>query len=468
MTRRLLVTYVSFALLILLGLELPLAFAQHRNEQQQAFEELEHDAEVLAVFVDLAVARHDVPQMEFLARESALRLGGQVDVTNARGELLASTNRPGPPFAATSGEDIQAVLHGHGRVSTRTVRSAGVPMLSVAVAVNPGLAPRGALRVSVPAAAVAKRVKQFQLLLVAAGLLVLTGAAVIAFALARWISRPIRALELTTRTMTDGSPLTALSTTTGPPEVHRLASTFQATADRLNGLIASQRSFNGHASHQLKTPLAALRLRLENLEPDIMTAGGQNLRAALNETDRLARMVESLLAMTRAEQTTLPRETDALAGTVAERTGFWAPLATSEGVLLRAGGPDDTTVQAIPAAVDQILDNLLSNALRVAPRGSTVTITWRPVPHAESRPMVELHVLDEGPGLTADQRTRALDPFWRAPGAGTDGTGLGLSLVRTLAEASGGTALLRAGRAGGLDAVVTLPAGSAMAEPRRT
>jgi signal transduction histidine kinase len=71
---------------------------------------------------------------------------------------------------------------------------------------------------------------------------------------------------------------------------------------------------------------------------------------------------------------------------------------------------------------------------------------------------VELHVIDEGPGLTADQRTRALDPFWRAADAAKDGTGLGLSLVHKLAEVGGGTAELRLAEPQGIDAVVTFPA----------
>ena len=114
-------------------------------------------------------------------------------------------------------------------------------------------------------------------------------------------------------------------------------------------------------------------------------------------------------------------------------------------------------MQAVPGAVDEIIDNFLSNALRATPPDSTITVTWRPARPTGETPMIELHVLDQGPGLTADDCARALDPFWRAPGMTKDGTGLGLSLVRKLAEASGGRALLRPGHPAGIDAVVILP-----------
>jgi signal transduction histidine kinase len=457
MTRRLLLSYLTFALLILVGLEVPLGYGQQRNEQHEAFQQLEHDAEVLAVFVDSDLSSNDMAQIDMLAHESAQRLGGQVDVVNAQGDLLSSTHQPTNVSAFAS--EIRAVLSGQGRISTRTTLSGGVEMMSVVVSVHPGLAPHGAIRVSVPTEAmIGACVERFRLILVGIGLLVLAAAAAMAFALARWISRPVRALEQATRTLADATSPPPLPTTSGPPELRRLATTFAATADRLHGLIASQRSFIGHASHQLKTPLAALRLRLENLEPDIAAAGHSNLQAALTETDRLAQMVESLLTMARCEQNTLPRERIGLAEAVAERISFWTPLAASHAVRISASGPDDAHVQAIPAAVDQILDNLLSNALRAAPHGSTITVTWQSAPHTDGTPMMELHVIDNGPGLTAQQRARALDPFWRAPGMAKDGTGLGLALVRKLAEVSGGHATLKPGHPVGIDAVVALPA----------
>jgi signal transduction histidine kinase len=331
--------------------------------------------------------------------------------------------------------------------------------MSVAVPIHPGVAAQGAIRVSVPTEPLTSHIHRFWTILIIAGAAVLLLVALVAFALARWISKPVLALERATRRLADGTPLPQVSTTTGPPELRSLAITFHTTATRIQALIESQRSFIGHASHQLKTPLAALRLRLENLEPHITTEGDSNLQAALTETDRLAQMVETLLTMARSERTKLPREHVALTSAVAERISHWSPLAAQHSARLVAAGPDDAQVWAIPGAVDQILDNLLANALRVAPAHSTLNVTWRVRPNnGQDTPTVELHVIDEGPGLTAEQRTRALDPFWRAPDAAKGGTGLGLSLVHKLAQSGGGTAELRLAEPHGIDAVVTFPA----------
>jgi signal transduction histidine kinase len=446
-------TYLTFALLILVSLEVPLGYVYHRSEEQHAFGQLEHDAEVLAAFVDTALSDEHPAQIHLLAHESAQRLGGHVDVVDARGELLSSTHpEKHPPGTLAVAPDIHTVLSGKGRISTRTAESGEVDIMSVAVPIHPGIASRGAIRVSVPTEAMTSRIERFWLILGIVGIAVLILVALIAFALARWISKPVRELERATRRLADGTAPSATSTT-GPPELRRLAATFYATANRMQALIESQRSFIGHASHQLKTPLAALRLRLENLEPDITAEGGKNLQAALTETDRLAQMVETLLAMARAEQTTLPRHPVAMASAVSDRIFLWSPLADEHGVRLTADGDGcGTQVWAIPGAVDQIIDNLVSNALRVAPRGSTISIGWRP-----ADPLVELHVVDEGPGLTAEQRDQALEPFWRAPDAAKGGTGLGLSVVRKLAEAGGGTVALRPADGTGIDAVVTFP-----------
>jgi signal transduction histidine kinase len=222
-------------------------------------------------------------------------------------------------------------------------------------------------------------------------------------------------------------------------------------AARLGRLLDSQRAFVADASHQLRTPLTALRLRLENLEATMPPTAAEDLRAAAAETGRLARLVDGLLTLARAEAAPGRREVVDLATVVADRQVAWTPLAAEQDVALTVEPGSAVPVWAAKGAVEQVLDNLLANALRVAPVGSRVELAIR-----QAGGWVELHVIDQGPGMSAEQRDRAFDRFWRGSVTDSEGTGLGLAIVRQLLEASGGTAELRSNPGGGLDAVARL------------
>ncbi|MBP5893798.1 MULTISPECIES: sensor histidine kinase [Streptomyces] len=507
MTRRLLLSYLSLAALVLLGLEIPLGFVYSRAERERIVNAANDEAESVAAYTALSLAAGRQDELAERARHCAERIGGKVVIVDADGNLLASSHSLSDDEEKTlpTQPEISAALRGRATTDVRTTTTGGVHYLAVAAPVGhatPETGPRpgderapgagsvtvadstpstasattadtaagattvtaqGAVRVTLPTTMVHARVFAVWLLLALAGLAVLTGVAAVAFAFARWTGRPIRQLEEATHRLAEGGRATSVVVTSGPPEVRSLAAAFNTTAARLEHLLASQRAFAGEASHQLKTPLAALRLRLENLEPDIARRARPSLDAAVTETDRLARMVEGLLAMARLEEAAaIPAQVD-LGAICAERHRTWGPLFERGGVslVLFAGvvGP----VTAVPGAVEQILDNLLSNALRASPTHSTVTMELRlhvPARRAlrEARPhWVDLHVTDEGPGMTPEQRARAFDRFWRAPGAPKGGTGLGLSLVQRLAHASGGEVTLREAATGGLDAVVRLP-----------
>jgi signal transduction histidine kinase len=137
----------------------------------------------------------------------------------------------------------------------------------------------------------------------------------------------------------------------------------------------------------------------------------------------------------------------------------WRPAAERRRVELEKRGEPDLQALATPGALDQVLDNLLSNALAVSPLGSTIAVEA----HADGE-RVEIHVVDEGPGMSADERRRAFDRFWRAGAAGT-GTGLGLAVVHRLVTADGGTIELREAAGGGLDAAIVLRRGPNTARP---
>jgi signal transduction histidine kinase len=175
-------------------------------------------------------------------------------------------------------------------------------------------------------------------------------------------------------------------------------------------------------------------LRLENLEPVP--------EQAIAETERLARLVDELLELARADAAAGPAADVDLAQLARRRVETWRPLAEERGVELVAAG-NGAVVRAGEGRVEQVLDNLLSNALDASPEGATIRVEA----HGG-----ELHVLDAGRGLTAEQRKRAFDRFWRA-GSGA-GSGLGLAIARRLVEADEGTIELRPASGGGVDAVV--------------
>ncbi|MFI9818946.1 sensor histidine kinase [Streptomyces sp. NPDC052013] len=466
MTRRLLLSYLSLAALVLVCLEIPLGFVYSRAERERVVNAARTEAESVAAYTALSLATgraaRDLPAR---VAHCARRIGGKVVIVDASGAPLAAshplTARASRALASRPG--IQAALHGTASVDVRTSTIGGVEYLSVAAPVGEGGRPLGAVWLTVPTRTVHERVHQVWLLLAVGGLGVLTAVAVAGFAFARWAARPIRQLERATHALGDGGRFAPVPVTKGPPEVRGLAAAFNHTAARFAHLLASQRAFAGEASHQLKTPLAALRLRLENLEPHVSARARGSLDAALTETDRLARMVEGLLAMARLEERAATPAPVDIGEICAERHRSWAPMFAQRDVSLVLFAGSVGPVLAVPGAVEQILDNLLSNALRASPADSTVTIELRlhtPARRAlrDSRPCrVDLHVTDEGPGMTAEQRARAFDRFWRAPGAPKGGTGLGLALVQRLAHASGGEASLHAAATGGLDAVISLP-----------
>ncbi|MGA5447486.1 sensor histidine kinase [Streptomyces umbrinus] len=471
MTRRLLLSYLSLAVLLLLCLEIPLGFVYSRGERERVTNMAKDEAESVSAYASLALSMGGRAGEDLPGRVSrcAERIDGKVVIVDRSGALVTSSHTLSATetqgLAARPG--IAAALRGTATQDVRTSTIGGVQYLSVAAPIAHGSYKQGAVWITLPTQMVHARVHHVWLLLALGGLAALTAVAVIGFAIARWTGRPIRELELATHELADGGPSTPVAITKGPPEVRSLAATFNRTAARLEHLLASQRAFAGEASHQLKTPLAALRLRLENLESDIALHARGNLTAAITETDRLARMVEGLLAMARLDESAAVREQVDLDRVCAERHRAWAPMFEQHGVQLVLLGDYGGPVLALPGAVEQILDNLLSNSLRVSPRYSTVSIDLRrPETHERRfghRPAgparVELHVTDEGPGMTEEQRRRAFDRFWRAPDAPKGGTGLGLALVQRLAHASGGDVLLRpaASASGGLDAVVRLP-----------
>jgi signal transduction histidine kinase len=449
-SRRLLVGYLGLTLLVLVVLEVPLAVAYARYERRDLQARIERDAFALASLAEDALRTgQPLGRADAIARAYTAETGARAIVVDRRGTARLDTN---PSFAGerrfASRPEVAEALRGAVVSGTRYSHTLGHGLVYAAVPVASGGAVHGAVRLTLPTSAADARIHRIWLLLALIGAIALMATGLVGRAFSGWITRPLADVE-GAATRIGAGDLTVRAPERGPPEVRSLARAFNITSAKLEALLDSQASFVADASHQLRTPLTALRLRLENLQ-----ATGADVAAPLAEVGRLNGLVDDLLALARADASDAPQETLDAAAVLRERAEAWMPLAAERGVTIRCAGAG--SVCAARARLDQVLDNLIANALDASPPGTAVTLS---ATRAGDR--VELHVADEGRGLPAADRRRAFDRFWRGPGGGKDdGSGLGLAIVARLVHADGGEVELREAPGGGVDAVVRLGVGS--------
>jgi two-component system OmpR family sensor kinase len=251
-------------------------------------------------------------------------------------------------------------------------------------------------------------------------------------------------------------------------EIAALAVTMNGLLDRLQQALARQRAFTADASHELRTPLTALKAELElaarpGRSRDALAAA---VGAAASDTDQLIRLAEDLLLLAGTDEGTasLVRErTDISSELHAAARRFATPAAGREvAISVQANGP--LPVSADPGRMQQVLDNLLGNALRHAPPGSTVEMTGRPATVVRQgggqRRVVAVEVRDHGLGFPPDFLPQAFGRFQRADRARSradGGTGLGLAIVASIVRAHGGTAIAGNDPAGGARIRIELP-----------
>jgi signal transduction histidine kinase len=462
-TRRLLLSFLTITLIVLAALEIPLALSFEHRELQDLTSQTERDAFTLASLAEDDLETSAVgPAVTQLAKDYAARTSGRVVIVDADGVAVVDTDPPEPgnrTFA--SRPEIASALTGDVTSGRRHSATLGTDFVFVAVPVASGGTVHGAVRLTLPASELTSRVHRYWATLAVIALVSLVAVMFAGLAFARWVVSPLRRLQESTAAFGGGDLGTRAATNEGPPEVRALATTFNTMAERLEELVHAQDAFVADASHQLRTPLTALRLRLENVQAGV---DPESVDAALEEVGRLSRLVDGLLALARAERRSGGVGAVDLGDVLRERQAMWQPLADERGV--------EIVVEpaAVPAVADcdrdrlsQVVDNLLANALDVSAPGTSVVLACG---HVDG--LAELHVRDHGPGMTAEERARAFDRFWRAerpaPASNGDGdgdalggSGIGLSIVAKLVKTDGGSVTLDAAPGGGIDAVVRLP-----------
>ncbi|MEN9620173.1 MAG: hypothetical protein RL499_366 [Actinomycetota bacterium] len=442
--------------LVLIVQTVPLAQYLRTVEVDRLVTGLERDAFVLAGRSEEALESLDATELEAVA-VAALDYrtagGGRVVIVDADGiaRVTSDDDQSAVGGDYSSRPEIAEALSGTISSGSRFSTTLGEELVYVAVPVLSGTDIVGAVRLTYSEAVVDDEVGERLQVIGIVALLTLIMAGIAGIVFSGTVTRRLTVLTATTEQLAAGNLAARADPRAGAPELVRLARSFNRMADRLAGLIDEQRAFAADASHQLRTPLTALRLKLERardlIESDPEGAVAR-LAAAELEADRLVTIVEGLLALGRAGASASPVVAVDLAAIARERVEQWEPLAAESGITLTIEGPPSVRVVAVTTGVDQMIDNIIDNALAVSADGDHIRV----VIAGGERPT--LSVLDEGPGMSDDELARAFDRFWRG-GTTTPGTGLGLAIVAELARASGAEVSLARRDPRGLSATIT-------------
>ncbi|MET9675403.1 HAMP domain-containing sensor histidine kinase [Streptomyces sp. NPDC006482] len=455
MIKRLIVSYVALVAVALAAFTVPVAFTLTAQLRADTEESVRREATTMA----LLLGDGDEPARQALSRMA----GAYADETPGTVEVVAADGRGAVPPLPLPEHPGDAAFTEALRRGVTTVdwgsRLVWGPELVITVPVYEGRdAARGAVgeerivgavRIRYATADLTDRLWRiwgFRAILAVGVLAIAAGLGAV---VARLLTKPLRQLNDMASRFGDGD-LTARSPVTGPQETRTLARTLNQGAERLDTLVASQRIFVADASHQLRTPLTALRLALDNIADGVDDAFvREDVDQATAEVVRMSRLVSGLLVLARAEAKVSAPEPLALRELVEERLNVWRPAADERGVtiVLTGNADDGPRVLAGPGSLDQVLDNVLSNALEVSPDRGTITVRVE----TDGPDEAVLEILDQGPGMSAAEQARAFDRFWRGQGlTGRTGSGLGLAIVKQLVTDDGGGVALRDAPGGGL------------------
>jgi signal transduction histidine kinase len=410
--RRVLMSILTVTTLAVVLFALPLAIAVQRLYRSEAVTSLQQEATRVAAVVPDGISGGSVRLPPTAATQAS------VGVYDMAGRRVAGSGPARSALAATRGTSQVRV----GIEGAELAVIAPIPSDQKAV---------GTVRVAVPKGVVAARVYRAWAAMALFAVAAVGFAAVVARRQAVRLARPLERLTNAARALGDGD-FTVQAERSGIREADTASQALEVTATHLGRLLARERSFSSDVSHQLRTPLTALRVGLESAgtrpDADLRAA----LRDALERSEHLSAIVEELVSLrSQPGFAALPVDAGAL---LAEVTARWeGPLAARDRRLTLAVETRLPCCLAPPAAVRQILDVLIGNALWHGE--GTVAIKA-----IDSGGCVAIDVSDEGPGLSAAPPEPPSDPAARG-----DGHGRGLPLARSLAAAAGGSLeLLRA------------------------
>jgi signal transduction histidine kinase len=428
---------------VVIALAVPLALTVERRASSDLETATLGDAAILAARVSDLVPANATQRRRIreLVDESVGASTERVVVTDAAGRVVVDSDglaRVGVPYASTARPELREALF-RGRIDTRRRFSAslGEELLLVTVPVADDGRVVGAVRVSASTADIAADVRASWLRLALLGLVVVGSGLVLAWLLARPLVRQIDRLADASSRLGAGER-GVRAPEEGPAELAGLARSFNDMAESVTGNLESQREFVANASHQLRTPLTGIRLRLEAIAQAGGPAAAQAEKAEV-ELDRLSTLVDDLLALARASEPQPSGAAVDVSELAVEAAGRWSERAAEAEARIEVETSVGGSVWADRDDLRHVLDNLLDNALRYTPPGTRVRVDT-----ALRDGCVVLAVADSGPGIASEDRSRVFERFYRGSNGRRAGfgSGLGLAIAAELARRWGGSVTL--------------------------
>jgi signal transduction histidine kinase len=445
---RLILAAVYLLVVVVVALEIPLAVNVGKRARSELEAHLITNAAIVAARINddvpdagLDTANPTVPAVvTTTARQIAASVDGRVVVVDRAGRVLADSDDEAPigtvymtearPEFASA---ITAVPGGRIDVRTRPSETAGTDLLVVTAPIVHFQQAIGAVRITQPLSTVDAQVRDTVLRFAGIGLVVVLLGLALAWLLAAGLSRPVRRVAEAAARLGQGD-LEARAPTRGPEEIAQLARSFNRMADALSANLSAQRDFLANASHQLRTPLTGLRLRLEAIEHEGGLAAEQAAKAQA-EVSRLNALVQDLLELARVSSSETSGGAVDLSQVAREAVDRWTGPAEESGKQLVERLAPSCVVWANADDLGHVVDNLIENAIRYTPTGTEIVVETA----ARGGDRV-LAVADSGPGIPAEERDRMFERFFRGA-AGKQagpGTGLGLAVVAELVRRWGG------------------------------
>lgn len=448
MRRRLLVVLLAFAVLAVAGFAVPLLSSTAESRTYEFVLSRSADAARFAALAQTALAEGTTDQLREEVSAHTRVFSDAVVVVDARRRVVVAEGMDAddPEVAAA----VDAALRNQQRQAPDDLRPWSTGDMLFSEAIGTGVRVNGAvvLRTSVEPAVADVRV--WWTAIVLGALVALAVAVLLVFRVARWVLRPIDQLALGMHRMTEGRERTHVDVVTGPPELRGLAEEFNHMSDALAESAQRQRALVADVSHQLRNPMAALRLRMDSMAVD------PNVQSMQVEAQRLEDLLDGMLALASADSTATDLASSATdvrcdaAAVLADRVEAWHEAAANAGVRVDGPALGELSVQCSEAELAQVLDVVLDNAIKYA--GDGATVSWS----GTSRDgLVELELWDDGPGVADDELPRLTERFWRAGSA--PGSGLGLAIAERLVTARGGSFVLCNATPSGLRVRIRLP-----------